>query len=785
MKKRRLWQIVAGIMGLAALFISLLGLWFWYILADSVPVLEGQMHLSGLQFPVEIKRDKSGVPTITAGNRLDLARALGFLHGQERFFQMDTLRRSGAGELSGLLGDAAVPNDISHRVHRFRASAAALWAQLPGEHRKLLQVYSEGVNAGLSALSRKPFEYTLLRAEPAPWRPEDTLLTVYAMYFQLQDSNGWLQRRRAFAEKALGPSLANFLYPPGEPDDAALDGSILPEPAMPQTYITPAAGVPASAPPLPSGSNAFAVSAAKSKSGRAIVANDMHLPLRVPNIWYRARLQIRQAQELSLDLNGVTLPGSPLLVAGSNGKIAWGFTDANIATSDAIVLTPAGGDPRSYLTPEGPRLLSVTTERICPARSSCQDLKVEDSIWGPVVARNADGTRIVLRWAAHDTNAINFNGLFEFEGASTIREAFDAAHRAGLPQENLVAVDRDGHVGWTIMGQVPRRAGLDGLPHSWADGSRKWQGYLSPGEIPEILDPPDGLIWSANNRAVGGAALSLLGNGGYADAARARRIRDDLKAKDKFAETDLLSIQLDIHASELKPWQGILVELLKTHKDALSVSMLSEVKSWGEAAAIDSVGYRLVRSFEEEAIHLIYGGFGGAIKALAGSGAGKVTPPRAEWPSLRLLSARPNHLVPPPFKTWNEVMDALHDRLTKRVRDEAGGDLAKFTWGQRNHAGIHHPLAMAIPALGLLTDPPDVPLPGDTLVPRVASPGFGASERFVISPGHESEGIFEMPVGEAGNPLSPYFLAGQSGWLDGSASPFLPGAPRWTLVLLP
>ncbi len=785
MRTRRLWRAIAAVTGAAALLIGLAGLWIWYVLANSVPALEGRMTLSGLQLPVEIVRDKSGVPTVTAGNRLDLARALGFLHGQERFFQMDTLRRSGAGEVSGLFGPAAIPVDRSHRLHRFRVRAEAVWAQMPAHHRKLIEAYSEGVNAGLLALPGKPFEYTLLRAEPAPWRPEDTLLTIFAMYFQLQDSSGWLQRRRALAEKALGPSLANFLYPRGEPDDAALDGSVLPEPPMPDQSASPSIGIPASAPPLPSGSNAFAVSAAKTKSGRAIVANDMHLPLRVPNIWYRARLRIRQPEEVSLDLNGVTLPGGPLLIAGSNGKIAWGFTDANIVTSDAIRLVPADGDPRDYVTPKGPRLLSVSTERICPAGGACQDLEIEDSIWGPVVARDADGTRIVLRWTAQDTNAINFNGLLAFETAGTIREAFDAAHQAGLPQQNLVAVDRDGHVGWTIIGQVPRRPGLDGQPHSWANGSGEWQGYLTPGEIPEIVDPPDGLIWSANNRTIGGAALALLGDGGYANGARARRIRDDLKTKDQFTETDLLSIQLDIHASELKPWQNLLVELLKTRSDARSVAMLTYVRSWGEAAAVDSVGYRLVRSFEEDAIALIYGGFGGAIKALAGPDAGKVTPQRAEWPSLRLVTGRPEHLVPPPFRTWNEVMDALYDRLIKRVRDEAGGKLSQFTWGKRNHTGIHNPMAIALPALSLLTDPPDAPIPGDTLVPRVAAPGYGASERFVVSPGHESEGIFEMPVGEAANPLSRYFLAGHADWFYGRASPFLPGAPRWTLNLVP
>ena len=457
---RLLRRIIGGTVGIAGVLSVLIGVWFWRVLAGSVADLEGGITLSTLQAPVEIKRDRQGVPTVTAQNRLDLARALGFLHGQERFFQMDMIRRSGAGELSELVGKVALPIDLSHRLHQFRARADAILAQMPEEHRKLIEAYAGGVNAGLFALSQKPFEYSLLRTEPIPWQPADTLLAIYAMYFELQDSSGWPQRRRALAEKALGPDLANFLYPRGEPADAALDGSLLPEPRTPERAAAPPISIPASLPALPNGSNAFAVAGAKTSSGRAIVANDMHLPLRVPNIWYRARLVVQHSKEAILDLNGVTLPGIPLLVAGSNGKVAWGLTNSHIATGDAIRLDPVPGDPQTYLTPNGPLLLSVVTERVCPAASPCQDLQIEQSIWGPVVAHEADGTRIVWRWTAHDMNAIDFTGLLGFETASTVREAFDAAHLAGLPQQNLVAVDCEGHAGWTIIGQIPVRVGL-------------------------------------------------------------------------------------------------------------------------------------------------------------------------------------------------------------------------------------------------------------------------------------------------------------------------------------
>ncbi|HLY54307.1 MAG TPA: penicillin acylase family protein [Stellaceae bacterium] len=761
--------------------------WIWWVFAGAAPRLEGNVALGGLQAPVEIRRDAAGVPTVTAASRIDLARALGFLHGQERFFQMDLLRRSGAGEISGLVGEAAVPLDIPHRLHRFRARAEALMERLPPAHRVLIEAYTEGVNTGLAALSRKPFEYTLLRADPVPWRPEDTLLVVYAMYFDLQDGDGWDQRRTALARRALGPTMADFLYPHGTPSDAPLDGSVLPEPPLPDSVAAPAASAPAAPPPMTKGSNAFAIAGRLTATGSAMVANDMHLGLSVPNIWYRARLRIAQNGASSLDLVGVTLPGTPLLVTGTNGKVAWGFTDAYIATGDAVLLEPVAGDPLAYRTPDGPRPLSVVTEHICPAHAECRDLEIEESIWGPVVAHDPEGRRIVWRWTAHDADAIEFDGPLALETAGSVREAIDAAHHTGIPAENLVVGDRDGHIGWTIVGHVPKRVGLaDGVPQSWAEGGRGWQGYLPPDQVPAIVDPPDGIIWTANNRIVGGDALKLLGDGGYAAPGRAREIRDDLKARDRFTEADLLAIQLDDRAPMLEAWQKQLLSLLQARSgDPRFAAMLEPVRDWGAAAKPESVGYRLVRSFEEEAIRLVYGGFGAAIRQEPGAGSGPLAGQLAGWPTLRLLVDQPPNLVPPPYKSWKEATNALTERLAALVDRDAGGDVRQFTWGARNHLGIHHPIALALPLLGRITDPPDVPVAGDALEPRVLTPGDGASERFVVSPGHEAEGIFEMPVGEAGNPTEPYYLAGHRDWLEGHPSPFLPGPPRWTLTLTP
>ena len=585
-------------------------------------------------------------------------------------------------------------------------------------------------------------------------------------------TRNWMPPRSA---PKLGPDMAAFLYPNGVPADAPLDGSHFPDPPIPATRVPGAAGAHvAPLPPTP-GSNNFAVSGKLSATGAAIVENDMHLALRVPNIWFRARLVMPG----TLDSVGVTLPGVPFVVVGSNTHVAWAFTDSYIETGDAVTIEtlPDG----SYKTPDGPRRLTDITEKICPARAPCENLAIQETIWGPIMGRDLSGRPVVWHWMAHDANAVSISGLLGLERAQTLRQALDAAHAAGLPDQNFVCGDSAGHIAWTIIGQVPRRFGLDDqLPQSWADGLHGWRGYLDASEIPEIIDPPDGRLWSANARMVGGSAYALLGNGGYAGPSRARAIHDDLMARSRFAETDLLAIATDARNHAFDPWQTWLLKAIDSHaRNDQAAPMRQYVAAWGGSATPGSIGYRLVHDFRGQVIQRIYAGLAAAMRP---AGDDQIPQGRnADWPSLRLLAAQPEALVPPPFRSW----PALIDDALNATAAGAHGDLDHFTWGARNHTGIHNPIAAAIPGLHYLTDPPDIPVAGDTTVPRVAIPGFGASERIVVSPGHEESGIFDMPAGQAGNPLSPYYGQGEQAWVDGSATPLLPGPPQWRLRLVP
>jgi penicillin amidase len=776
---------------LAVLLLLAAGGWFWWQLGRSVPRLEGEVALAGLSAPVSVARDAMGTPTITGATRADVAHALGYLHAQDRFFRMDAQRRLAAGELAALIGESMAGMDRSTRVHRFRARAAAIVATLPPPERAVLDAYVAGVNQGLADLKAVPFEYLLLRGERLPWRPEDTVLTVFAMYINLQPVTPQRELDHARAARMLGAEMADFLYPLTTPLDAPIDGSVLPEPPMPVAIAPLAAPVAAAAPVSARmeevvGSNNWAVGGSLTASGAALVANDMHLGLDVPAIWYRARLVVTGAGG-ALDATGVTLPGTPFLVAGSNGRIAWGYTNSYIDTADAVVVEWIDETAGTYRTPAGPATVKRISERLC-VRRTCEALPVRETIWGPVIGKDAFGRTIAMRWTAHEADAIRLGAALAMEQAGSVAEAIAVAQASGIPQQNFTVGDAAGNIGWTIIGRVPKRVGFAGQQAvSFADGTKRWDGYLTPEETPAVVNPAGARIWTANSRVVGGAAYAKLGDGGYDTGARAGRIRDLLLAKERFAPADFLAIQLDDRQARNDPWAAMLLKELERRDDPKLKAMIPHVKAWGGRAVPGNVGYRLVDQFRKRTVEGLYEGWlGKPDKPMMRR---TFLPAQAEGPARRLLAARPAGLVPRGFASWDAFLDHVLAAVAGDVEAEAGGDLARYAWGaaggKAGMAGVQHPLARAIPPLGWLTDPKDGAVPGDRATVRAQAHGFGASERFAVSPGREAEGLFQMPGGQAGNPRTPWYLAGHAEWVEGRPTPFLPGAAKWTLVLKP
>ena len=795
----RLLRLVTAFLVLSIVFIVAGG---WLALRASLPRYEGDVHAAALSHPVVVERDALGSATLRGENRRDLDWALGYVHAQERFFEMDLLRRRAAGELAELFGAAALPADRAARAHRMRARMQAEVGALPEARRAALVAYRDGVNAGIAALSARPFAYLLTRNTPAPWREEDSLLVIAAMAFTLNDAEN--KRELAFSRMhaALPESAFRFLTASGGAWDAPLAGAALawPDPPAPSELDLHAldprllrSAMAAVMAPASSdddrvyGSNSFAVNGALA-GGAALVANDMHLDLRVPSLWFRARLVYPdpRAAGRSIDVSGASLPGTPAIVAGSNGHVAWGFTNGYIDTTDWVRVSRDPQDAGRYRTTDGWTSISKHPETIRVHGGTDETIEVEETIWGPILARDTDGTSLALAWTAQQPGAINLEAA-RIEQAETVDEAVAIAQASGLPPQNFVVGDRHGNIAWTIAGRIPKRiGGFDpALPADWSQPGAGWDGWLDASAYPLIANPPWQRVWTANQRIVEGPALQTLGDGGYDLGARAMQIRDDLRAREQFTPADLLAIQLDDRALFLERWKDLLaLELDRMPATALNAAMKRALADWNGHAAVESVAYRLVRAWRGEVVDRVLDGFAAAVRRTYPDFAlPKLA--QAEHAVWQLVSRRPAHLLPPGDADWDALLIACAERAGKNLDAQAGG-LAARTWGERNTTRIAHPLSRALPAFAARwLDMPAQALPGDTNMPRVQSPDFGASERFAVAPGDEAHGYFMMPGGQSGHPLSPYYGAGHADWAEGKPTPFLPGPAQAVLRMSP
>jgi penicillin amidase len=484
------------------------------------------------------------------------------------------------------------------------------------------------------------------------------------------------------------------------------------------------------------------------------------------------------------------------MAVGSNGDIAWGFTNSVGDWSDVVIVERTPGNPTMYQTPEGPRAFDVHAETIAVKDGAADTVDVRWTIWGPVIGRDHRDREIALKWVAHDPRVLATDAA-RIAHARDVAEAMQLAAGAALAAQNLVVGDRDGHIGWTIYGAIPRRVGTfedsaDGawgdVPTSWASGERRWDGYLGFDEQPRVVDPPDGRLWTANARVVGGEMLRKIGDGGYSDGIRAWLIRDRLRQLDTADELAMFDIQLDNRSVFLDRWRTLFLELL-TAKDAAASPLRSEARqlvqtAWSGHAAAESVAYRLVRTFRLTTSRMAFDAITRGLHGVGEAAFDLSTVRRLEGPLWRLVSERPPHLLDPAFASWEAFLLAAVDRTLGDLT--AGGrPLAERTWGETNTADIAHPLAGAAPWLARFLSMPPAPLPGDTYVPRVLTPRSGASQRLVVSPGHEARGILHMPGGQSGHPLSPHFGDQQNAWIDGTPTPLLPGEARRTLTLVP
>lgn len=768
-------------------------------LRASLPLLDGTVRANGMIGQTIVARDERGVPLISGADRGDVAYATGFIHAQDRFFQMDLLRRVGAGELAELFGAKALPLDRSHRLHRFRARAERAVLGMSAQERAFLDRYVNGINDGLAALKANPFEYALIGVKPRPWTAVDSYLVVYAMYFDLQGNQqtrelarGWLRDNTTAEQRA-------FLLPDASLWDAPVDAAGIAVAAAPIPPTPPAWwGKPKEDAPVKVasadfvdhvGSNNWAIAGTRSKDGAAIVADDMHLGMQLPNIWYRVALQFKDDQGKPRRTVGVTLPGAlPTVVVGSNGHVAWGYTNSYGDYLDLVTLGADPARPGQLRTPAGWETPALREEIILVKGAAADKFNVRETSAGPVL--EAGNKLYAIRWIAHEAGAVNANPK-KLETVESLDEALAVAVTLGIPAQNFVGGDAKGNIGWTIAGPLPKRSQYgEGASFPIADDGAfaSFAGSIESSSHPKLVNPAGGQLATANNRQLAGEGAQTIGDGGFDIGARNRQVQEGLQALG--ARTDLQAVHaigLDDRALFIAPWRGRAMKVLDAAaiKDKpLRAEYLALLRdSWSGRASVDSVGYRLARQFMWSMNDVLYGAANAELLKIHEKAT--IAMINSRWPVVlgRLLDEQPAGWLPQGHADWRSVQLAAIDRAIEELTRD-GAKLADATWGARNTATIAHPISGAAPFLKPLLAAPADQLPGDANMPRVAGPKFGQSERMTVSPGKEEQGVFNMPGGQSGHPLSEFFLKGHSDWVKGNATPLLPGKAKHTLVFV-
>ncbi len=737
---RRLLYLLAGVaIGVA---IAL-----WFAVRRQLPGSEAP-RLPGLSTSLGVDFDARAVPTLHAANLLDASRALGLLHARERFFQMELQRRTARGELAELVGKAALRLDQLHRTYGFAQVAEAAAALLPPAERQHLQAYADGVNAWLAARPRRlGLELAILRSAPRAWTPADSVATLLLMHEDL--SSSWRTEQRTGALQALTEAKRLFLFPRATDEDVLLVPDAVPVPKGGDSALLFHAEhaelqlrhlsnpiEPADSTTLPDdagtrpawlGSNNWVIAGSRTRSGKPILANDPHLGLRAPGLWYAARIEWA-----GRFVQGVTLPGVPGVIIGQNDRVAWGFTNIGTDVQDLYREAP----------------VSERRERIAVKGEAAVELVVKIGAHGPQVM---DG--LSLHWTALDPRTLStpLEAIMTAHDWASFNAAFD---QFPGPAQNVVYADADGHIGWRATGRIPLRpAGDDGSSIVEAQGgAHEWQGFVPQSEMPRIADPPSGRLVTANQRVIGSSFPHAVATQ-WANPSRARRIVELIdSAKDKLTADEVRQMQLDatspLHRDLAALLQGQLGKgALATALEGFDGSARADDKRMLASVALLNALRRELRvaAVAQPLEELSWGNDAPSVEEA-------LREPQAAWTRAGLGDKA-----------------ALLARAQARAEEWLASQHG-VTWGAYNKTQIHHAFGFGGGPLAWLFDPPQAEQSGCSTCVRVGNPSHGQSMRMVVDFGDPDATTLVLPLGQSGHLGSPHRLDQQGDWLRGDTT---------------
>jgi penicillin G amidase len=782
----------------------------YFVVRSALPQIDGSLQVKGLSAAVKVTRDGHGVPAIEATTLEDLFLAQGYVTAQDRLWQMDIMRRFAAGELSEILGEDTLKIDREQRILGLRAAARKGLQTASPRDRAYFEAYARGVNALIeSRASNLPIEFRILGYRPKPWQPEDSIVIANQMvkdlnYYPFGDA---LAREKILAR--LGPELTADLYvnrswhdrPPtvmredlndqenqSDSDDDDDDDDSGPDTSVTQQRNTASEIWAQHAPEAVNGSNDWVVSGAHTVTGKPLLSNDMHLGHQMPNLWYEAHLKSGD-----LDVAGVTLPGMPYVIVGHNQRIAWGFTNVGPTVADAFIENfNAQG---AYQTPQGWQQPEHRAEVIHIKGKPDVTVDVKITRHGPIVTDLFPGeTRpVALRWTLYDGLRMPF---FDVDTAQNWEEFRKAFSQLDAPGQNVVYADVDSNIGYQATGRVPIRAAGDGsLPVSGADDAHDWTGYIPFDKLPSIYNPPSGVIATANGRITPDGYRNSISIEWEAPW-RTERIYHVLESGRKFAATDMLALENDIHSeNDLFAAERFVYAVDHASKPSARAKQAADLmRNWdGRMLGSLAAPTIAVRSARELTRLLLEPRLGSAPEDP------KAQEATLNWKTYHwemqtvwlqnVLLHQPKRWLPEKYPNYDELLTAAVEAAAEGPG--APEDLASWHWGSVNAVEIDHPVLGKIPLVGRWAAPGVREQSGSGYTVKAVTRHHGPSERFTANLADLDQSTLNTVTGQGGNFLSPYYMDQWKAWYEGSTFtlPFTPQAVEGTgahrLVLEP
>jgi penicillin G amidase len=764
----------------------------WYqLFRRPLPRTRGRIHAPGLSGAVEIRRDRWGVPHITAGTTHDLWFAQGFCHGQDRLWQLELYRRMASGRLSEIAGPEALRADRLMRTLGLRRIAEREAGQLEPGLRADLDAYCDGVNAAAEAASAPPAEFQLLRFEFEPWRPAHMLAALKLLSFGL--STNWERELlRADMARELGPELAARLdprYPRGHPVVTAPASAYSGEPlglAEQIDRVRETLGLAVEA----GGSNNWAVSGRRTKTGRPLVAGDPHLPPSMPGIFYQV--------DLELDgrfVRGASLPGVPGISMGQTNDVAFAFTNA---LADVMDLFVERIDGDHYEFEDEWRPLDFVVEEIhVKGRAEPEPLEVRLTHHGPIVneALAADDAEpLALRWTVLDMPALSEANVRVLEPTSG-PELVELLSAHTAPVSNMVWADREGSIGYKTVGRIPiRRGGCPDLPKPGWSGEFEWEGLVPYQEMPEARDPECGYLITANNRITADDYPHHI-TSDYLDGYRARRIEVLILARPEHDAGSFEAMQADHYSI---PGMETVHRLARLRpRDQREVASIERLKSWDGRLTPDSVAASIYQAFTmrfaREVTRAAIRDRDLAERWLDRSDSGFINHVTSPWRwhshLLALWEEGDEELV---GRSWEELaLDALRGGLDD-LEDRFGSDPERWRWGRVHRLEFPHPIGSANPVFAQVFNRSLEAGGGQETVSQIAhDPNqpfkavWAPCWRMVADPGDAERSRWQAFTGQSGQPGSTHYDDLQVDWLEGRTQPMVGEGPWRELTIEP